>query len=293
MSLDLVSVIIPTYERSHILDRSIKSVLNQSYENLELIIVDDGSKDSILDLVSEIKDSRMRSIRLPENKGAAAARNAGIKISNGDFIAFLDSDDEWLPDKLQLSLDIFKNNDNGNIGLVYTNGWLVKENQKNSYFENLNPSRFIYTDDERKLNIFPTSIVSPGPPFWMLPKKIVSRIGFFDERMRNWEDVDFFVRVANSYDIYFLNIPLAVIYEQEQSLGTINFDVIKSRQIYLEKHKKQMSKDKQNLYVFTKKMGKDLLILGDKKSARKYFLHTLKIKPYKIEILAKIFKTFV
>jgi glycosyltransferase involved in cell wall biosynthesis len=192
MQFELISVIIPTYNRAQVLSRAVESVLGQSYNNLELIVVDDGSSDNTAEAIKEIEDKRIKYIKSSENKGVAAARNAGIKESHGDYIAFLDSDDQWLPDKLKLSLEVFKNNSDLNIGLVYINGWDFNNGQKSSIFKVSKLSCNVYGNKQRKKNIFPTKIVSPFPSFWVLPKNVISKVGFFDEAMRNWEDVDFF-----------------------------------------------------------------------------------------------------
>jgi glycosyltransferase involved in cell wall biosynthesis len=292
MHTELVSVIIPTYKRAHILPRAIKSVLNQTYSDLELIIVDDGSRDNTSAVVSGIKDKRIRYVELSENKGLSVARNSGLRVSQGKFVAFLDDDDEWIPDKLESSLEVFRKNKDTNIGLVYTNGYLVKKDKKNIFFKDSRHSSIVYTDTQRHQNIFPTSISSPLLQFCMLPRNTVLKTGFFDECMRNWEDVDYFVRVALVFDVYFLNIPLAIIHEQDQHLGMVNADVMKSREYFFKKHRDKMSKDRNNLYRFTQKMARDWLVLGDKGLARRYFLKALKVKPYKIELLGKIFRTF-
>src|SRR5687767_4085845 len=95
----LVSIILPTYNRKHLLTRAIQSVQEQNYTNFELIIVDDGSKDNTWEVIKNFQDSRIHYLRHEANYGAAAARNIGVKASHGNFIAFQDSDDEWLPDK--------------------------------------------------------------------------------------------------------------------------------------------------------------------------------------------------
>ena len=99
--MDKVSVIIPTYNRADKLLGSVKSVLNQTYKNLKLIIVDDASTDDTERVVSEINDERIFYHKLEKNIGAAGARNAGVKLSDSKLIAFHDSDDKWLPDKLE------------------------------------------------------------------------------------------------------------------------------------------------------------------------------------------------
>ena len=100
----LVSVVVPTYNRESTIVRSINSILEQTYQNLECIIVDDGSSDHTKDVVSQIEDSRVRYIKLNQNRGPSVARNVGIRESRGDYIAFNDSDDLWLPDKLEIQM---------------------------------------------------------------------------------------------------------------------------------------------------------------------------------------------
>jgi glycosyltransferase involved in cell wall biosynthesis len=101
-----VSVILPTYNRAQFIERAIDSVFAQTYQDFELIIVDDGSTDHTPDIVRSYSDDRIRYLNLVRNKGAAAARNAGIRHAKGIFLAFQDSDDEWLPDKLRKQVDV-------------------------------------------------------------------------------------------------------------------------------------------------------------------------------------------
>lgn len=107
MIKDLVSVIVPTYNRAHLIKRSVMSVLNQTYDNLELIIVDDGSTDNTEEIVKSIEDDRIIYIQ-QQNQGACAARNNGIDHAQGEFIAFQDSDDVWHKNKLERQLETLK-----------------------------------------------------------------------------------------------------------------------------------------------------------------------------------------
>ena len=108
--LGLVSIIMPLYNSEKFLSSSIESVVKQTYKNWELIIVDDRSTDNSLQKAIEYmkKDNRIKIIKLQENSGPAIARNTGIEAANGKFIAFLDSDDMWLPDKLELQLNFMR-----------------------------------------------------------------------------------------------------------------------------------------------------------------------------------------
>ena len=109
---DIVSVVTPTYNSSNFIVDTIKSVISQTYTDWELIIVDDCSLDDTLEIVQSyiVKDSRIQLIQLPQNSGASVARNAAIKASKGRYISFLDSDDLWLPDKLEKQLAFMRSN---------------------------------------------------------------------------------------------------------------------------------------------------------------------------------------
>jgi glycosyltransferase involved in cell wall biosynthesis/GNAT superfamily N-acetyltransferase len=113
-----VSVIIPTYNRAGVLGRSIESVLVQTYRDFELIIVDDGSTDYTKEVVGSYSDPRIRFIRQEKNRGFAVALNIGIKAARGEYIALLDSDDEWLPAKLEKQMALFSQDKTGDLGLV-------------------------------------------------------------------------------------------------------------------------------------------------------------------------------
>lgn len=108
---DLVSVIIPMYNAEKYIEYTIESVINQTYKNLEIIVVDDNSSDNSSLIIEKLKkmDTRIVYIKLNENKGVANARNTGINISNGRFIAFVDSDDMWKKDKVEKQLEFMKN----------------------------------------------------------------------------------------------------------------------------------------------------------------------------------------
>lgn len=103
-----VSVIIPTYNRAHVLGRAIESVLAQSYADFELIVVDDGSRDRTEELVAALAHPKIRYLKLPRNRGQNAALNAGVRSAAGGFCAFLDSDDQWLPSFLQRIMPCFE-----------------------------------------------------------------------------------------------------------------------------------------------------------------------------------------
>jgi glycosyltransferase involved in cell wall biosynthesis len=100
----LVSTVIPTYNRPSLVVKAVESALNQTHSNMEVIVVLDGPDDSTSEALGVIADARIRIITLPQHQGACGARNAGVQAANGEWIAFLDDDDEWLPRKIELQL---------------------------------------------------------------------------------------------------------------------------------------------------------------------------------------------
>ena len=99
--MDKVSVIVPVYNTSLYLEECLNSIINQTYKNLEIIIVNDNSKDNSLEVISKFKDKRIKLINLKKNVGVAVARNKGVETSTGDYICYMDSDDYWCLDKIE------------------------------------------------------------------------------------------------------------------------------------------------------------------------------------------------
>src|SRR5215475_868787 len=114
-----VSVIIPTHNRAEFLRSAITSVLNQTFQDFEIIIIDDASKDHTQEVIANFNDARIKVIYNQVSKGAAGARNIGIMNSSSEYTAFLDDDDEWLPEKLQIQ-NCFLDDSPSEVGGVYT-----------------------------------------------------------------------------------------------------------------------------------------------------------------------------
>src|SRR5690625_5143854 len=141
----LISVITPAYNAERFIEAAIKSVLDQTYTHWEMIIVDDHSNDSTVSIVKQYveKDARIQLIELKENKGAGNARNTAMKQAKGRFLAFLDSDDLWLPNKLETQLNHMLRND---IGFSYTKYSLIDENGNDSGASYAIPEKLEYKD---------------------------------------------------------------------------------------------------------------------------------------------------
>jgi len=123
----LISVIIPTFNRGQFLRRAILSAVNQTYSNLEILVISDGSTDDTAMIVGSVKDKRIKYYHNERNRGLVATRNIGVRKSLGEFVTFLDDDDEWAPNKIFRQFEVFKNIDTA-VGLVFTNGYSEYEN---------------------------------------------------------------------------------------------------------------------------------------------------------------------
>ena len=210
-----ISVIIPTYNREDVLGRSIRSVLNQTVSDIDLIIVDDGSTDGTRELVQGFmkEDSRVRYIESKENRGASAARNLGVSNASCDFIAFQDSDDEWFPHKLERQLQ----NNLDDVGICYCNYQMVSPEGK-VFRVFPAPEK---ADSEKNGNIFFSLLKEAciGTPTILMKKKVFYEIGGFDESFSSIEDYEFSVRVAEKYPILHVDEVLMNVYPREGSGG--------------------------------------------------------------------------
>lgn len=200
----LVSVIIPTYNRAHLISEAIESVVNQTYKDLEIIVVDDGSLDNTEKIVRkwQEKDKRIFYIKHEKNRGISAARNTGISYSKGDYLAFLDDDDIWLHQKIEVQMKEMMKSD---FDLLFSNlyFWDSKKNTKYKAFE-LNPlsmGRDVLGILIKK-NFGTTSTA-------FLRKSILKKVGFFDETLPPSEDYDLWLRIVyNGFKIGFIEEPL-------------------------------------------------------------------------------------
>lgn len=181
-----VSIIIPSYNRAKLLSAAVESLQRQTYQNIEIIIVDDCSTDDTAQVVAEIEDDRILYVKHEVNKGGGEARNTGMKYATGDYIGFLDSDDQWHKDKLERQMAVFKTKPE--VGVVYTGmkvyqgDYLVKEvipKYEGDLLTKLIESNCIYT----------TSSI-------LVKKKVLEEVGGFDSSLPSCQDWDLYIRLA-------------------------------------------------------------------------------------------------
>lgn len=210
-----VSVVIPAYNAMQYLPETLESVLKQTFTDFEVLIVNDGSSDNVIDWVSQVKDPRVKLIS-QTNQGLSGARNTGILNAQGEYVAFLDADDLWESSKLEKQVRCL--NDNPEVGLVHTPMILVDEHGKST-------GRVISSDAEG--NVFKELLQRN---FIACPSVIVRRscfetVGVFNRSLRSIEDWDMWIRIASRYTFAVIKEPLSY-YRQHTNNMSKNWQVM-------------------------------------------------------------------
>ena len=195
----LISVIIPTYNRGWIIKEAIDSVLAQDYVNFELIVVDDGSTDNTHDILNSYQNNIL--VLRQNNKGVSAARNRGLTAASGHFVAFLDSDDIWLPQKLSQQVDFFHSNPDTLICQT-EEIWIRNDVRVNPKKRHKKPSGMIF---EPSLSL---CLVSPSAV--MINRNLFEEVGLFDETLPACEDYDLWLRVSCRHPVHLIDTPLII-----------------------------------------------------------------------------------
>jgi glycosyltransferase involved in cell wall biosynthesis len=202
-----VTVVIPTYNRAHFLPRSLDSVLAQTHEDFEVLVVDDGSSDGTAALMADYRDrdGRVRYLVQPQNAGVSAARNRGLHEARGEFIAFLDSDDEWFPEKLKRQVELFRTLPES-VGMIYTGVEAVASNGRRVDLPKHRGQLYRH--------LLVKNVIHGGGSNVMLRRAAVERAGSFDEHIPAIEDYDYWIRVAKEFEVDFVPEPLVRYYDQ-------------------------------------------------------------------------------
>ena len=195
-----VSVIIPTHNRLPMLKEAVDSVLRQDFEDVELIVVDDGSTDGTGSKIEQY-GGRVKLLQHPQNKGVSAARNTGILHAKGKYIAFLDSDDLWVKGKLKTQVSFL--DENPHYPLCYTDEiWIRKGRRVNPKVKHAKYSGWIFE------KCLPLCTISPSSA--VMRKTLLTKVGLFDEALPVCEDYDFWLRVSIRYPIFFIGQKLII-----------------------------------------------------------------------------------
>lgn len=279
----MVSVIIPTHNRQELVSRAIVSAVNQCVdEPIEIIVVSDGSTDNTKNVVKELGYPNVKFIEYFPSKNGNYARNVGISNASGDYIAFLDDDDEWLPNKLSKQIEAMRKD---GAGLCYSLSNIVYYNENISYISNGSPIH-----NSKKEILFGNFIGSTSTV--VVKKEILKESGLFDESLPALQDYDLWIRICQITKICAINEPLINYYNylragnnSNQISSNINkyimaFDIIeeKYKNLYVMMAKQEIKEKNRNKYIL---LANKCLRNGIKHMARKYALKLLKNGNYK------------
>ena len=202
----LISIVIPTYNRVNFLKRAIETVLNQTYENLEILIIDDSSSVDNKKNIDNFNDNRIMYFKNKTRRGAPYSRNVGIKNAKGKFIAFLDDDDEWEPNKLEKQLKAFDEN----VGLVVCYSLDERFGMKRI---NKPPNNITYEDLLKSFNLSSTSS-------YLVRNDVFDKVGYFDLNLPSAQEYDLALRISKYYSIKTIPEVLMIQHESEGQIST-------------------------------------------------------------------------
>ena len=281
MTRPLVSVIIPTYNRDEIVSRAIESVLGQTYKKFELIVVDDASTDGTEDVIRNYSDERINYICHDINRHVSAARNTGLEHASGDYIAFLDDDDEWLPTKLEKQVSCLQNT-NTETGLVYC--WM-EYRDGNATVKQYQP--------RLKGDIFEAAIGGQpigGCSTLVVQRNVIDQIGGFDESLPRGNDGDFIRRVAYEFDVTYVPEILLRYYMDrdrdritKETISNIK-NAIKSNEIKLKKFATELEQNPRLKSEIYARLGLRHCQLGNYQTGVSYHLKAIQKNPLNLAV---------
>jgi glycosyltransferase involved in cell wall biosynthesis len=269
-----VSIILPTYNRAHLLPRAIRSVLAQSYEDYELIVIDDASQDETPKIMAAMNDKRIRYIREDVNIGVAAARNRGILACQGKYVAFQDSDDEWHPQKLVRQIQAFTRVDE-ETAVVYSQFWRKKAGR----IARFPPASPQLSGDIlsilRRQNVVTTQAA-------LVRRACLKEVGLFDAQLSCLVDWELWLRLSQHYRFQFVAEPLVVVHFTPQSISSQTEAVADALEYILDKHATLFLHDDRSLAHHHYQLGHLHMISRDQAAGLKHFAIALKLAPITI-----------
>jgi glycosyltransferase involved in cell wall biosynthesis len=262
-----ISVIIPTYNSARFIRRTISSVLNQSYTDWELLVIDDKSTDNTIELVEKFsrQDARIKFYQTNMNSGGPAGpKNLGLRKARGEYVAFLDHDDEWSSDKLSKQLECFKDPKYKDLGLVYC--WVKIKDSRGEII-----SRYKKGYQGRVMGKISDGNFILSSSCMMLKADIFQKIGFFDQRFKLFDDWDMWLRCAAAgYEFDFVQQFLVDYSVHQDNACYGRYDINKSEFMALyEKHRQIFLANR------SKESGRYYFYKHQYRLARKYFFRTI------------------
>lgn len=277
-----VSVVLPTYDRADVLPRAIESVLGQTIPDLELLVVDDGSTDETPTVVEGFEDDRLEYVRFEEQAGANAARNEGLRRSTGEFVSFLDSDDEFLPHHLETVVSRLERLPADCVGVVTAaesveDGAVIDRNGV--------PSGRITAETIRRGNVL------GGFSCATFRRDCFEVVGELDSDLPSWQDFDFFLRVLDTHTLFGLDEVLVRYHERDDSISADLERKLRGQELVREKHRHRFTRETTAYWYYAR--GFVYAEAGEPARARRWFFRAARRDPtvarYHYHLLASLF----
>jgi glycosyltransferase involved in cell wall biosynthesis len=270
-----VDVIIPTYNRSELLHSAITSVLNQTYQDFEIIVVDDCSEDDTPKVIKNFENHKIRSIRHGTNQGEGRARNTGILNSNAEYVAFLDDDDEWVPEKLYLEVDLLEKA-SPQVGGVYT-GYLAVDKVTGETLDQRIPELRgdIYKQMIRENVVGTSSTV-------LVRKECFNGVGLFDESVVWGLDYDMWIRIAKQFHFEYIEEPLVKYHVHANQISNNTDLKIRGMEALLKKYERFFAEDRKQFSQHYRDLGSLCCENGRPLKAQVAFLKAIGLYPFEI-----------
>jgi glycosyltransferase involved in cell wall biosynthesis len=234
----LVSVIVPTYNRASLIAPAVRSILVQSFTDLEVLVIDDASTDETDRIVRAIDDDRVSYHRRCTNGGQAAARNDGLRKARGEFLGFLDSDDRWAPGKLERFMSIMRAAP-PEVGCVYSDMRRLRADGSAGYFRSPTIARGGRINPDT--GWYQTSMLATQAT--MIPRRWLDAVGPFDEALRFYEDLELLMRLAVVADFVHIREPLTDYVETPDSVITNQRERRRARERILRRHGRAIARE--------------------------------------------------
>lgn len=279
----LVSVVIPTYNRAHCLGRAIRSVLSQTHRNLELIVADDASTDHTEAMVRAVPDSRVIYVRQETNQGASAARNLGLAHARGEYIAFQDSDDEWLLDKIEMQVASLEEA-GPDFGATFGLKLIYGSDGRGGFGEGLVHCKPPLSAKVRSGDISEQLTVQNliSPQTLLARTDVVHATGAFDTRLPCNNDWDFMLRMAQRTQVLYTQRPVVLAYISSDSISRDKKGAALAFMIIMKKQREMFARNacnnSQKLFV----IGQYLQMNAKYRSANKFMLRALRLYPWNL-----------
>ena len=267
-----ISIIIPTYNRAGLIGRALMSVLNQTYQDFEIIIVDDCSTDNTQDVAGSFKDERIIYIYHEKRKGLAGARNTGIKAAGGQYLAFLDDDDEWLPEKSEKQINKIQVSSD-KVGIIYCGVSMISQ-KTGRVVDTMHPT----VRGNAHVQTLRYAVLGGGSTP-LIKKECFQKVGFFDEDLPYLEDWEMWMRISQYYKFDFIPDILVKRYIHGYQMTTIPEGKIQAREKIFKKHYDELSKHPLIFADHLNRLGILCCYDGNLIKARRYFLKSIKKRP--------------